>query len=302
MNYFYRNPKHFDILFMSAGIGMVGFGVYQIVVPYDFIQSLYSKDTLTIHGFRASGTLGFAYNYGAFLNVFLIYLLSKMFDKINIVHVILIIFSTLLILATQSRTSYVVAILSLIYFLTMSLLIVRKSYNAPIRKSIVVLFFIFITVIIFITHFDFDKILETLQYLSGKGTDSSLRSRASQIEYGIDAASERLFLLGYGATKEAPTIENLYIDYLHDYGIFGLIIYVFSIIFIIVHSFKSIIRYQTTEFIHFFITVNFLNIMVLMYGVATILTDAYRFSYIYYYLMGAYFGIEYYLRRRNRAI
>lgn len=297
--YFYLFPDRFNKLFSLSAVILLLFGFYQIIVPFDWVQALYSEqDTMTIFGLRINGTFGFAYNFGAFLTVVYAYFVVRFFIRFRFFDVIVIVSTVGLIFATQARTSLVVLAFVSMYLLTIVWICGRNLFSYRLLKSSAFLVITGCAVWYFVASFGIERIVLLVEAFAGVAGDGSVSARIRQIDYALTESSKRLFLIGYGSSKDVMVVENAYLAYLLHYGLLSVLIYLTFQLWCLFWTFKIVFRNSDSGLMPFFIAGHVLIVVSIFYSVTSVITDAYRFSFFFYFYVGALLGIS----MRNQSL
>ena len=186
-----------------------------------------------MHRSRFSGTFPNPYDFGYILLlpffVSFINILSKSKTRIKLIYYFILIFSVLMLIGTQSRTSFLGLLIGFLYIIFLFSILLIKFQNLRFLK-IILYFILIVTIAVPIIYIAYNNLRDNYNYLF-VGIESFLLSgRTGSTDVRLVKFNEMIesfsgisdIVIGNGVSKgEMPNPESSYLLYPFRYGLYG---------------------------------------------------------------------------------
>ncbi len=256
------------------------------------------QERIVLHK-KAIGTFHTTYPYG------FVMLFSSIFNFISFIflkkkkHLLLFLFSTVAVLLSQSRTQ----LLTLFSFLLLFCIFYLVQKKFPNKKIVLLIagFFLFILIPIIATNLSFFD--ENFHYVvwgfsslinKGLAGHSSAGIRLKQFSKAIQF-QDQFPLIGKGIGKGyIPGLESFYSLYLYRYGLSGMLLYIFSMFYIIIDSYKlaKASIFTNPKISAFLLSLCFFILLLPLSLFSSAMTEFPKIDLFFYSMVGVYLGLK----------
>lgn len=279
----------FDKVLMKFGLLLSFFVIIQIIFPSSYFVLLEThKPAIDFLGFRIGGSLEWSYIFAFITFPIIIIGFHKIMRKnthyLSMVSIVL--FSMYLL--TQSKVAYIVIVLFSLYYLIYSIC----TYKNNKRLYTFVLICLFLISFVLYRYWDmFSHVIGFIDKIDSGEIDASTQTRVEQIKTMLFYWKNNIW---FGYPKLYIIIENSYAHYLYNYGIVGSVLYML-LFYIIAYSayvkHKCFTKDRDEEKIAISLSMFVFSSSVFIYALGSSPTDANKSSYLFFLIIGIYFGM-----------
>lgn len=264
---------------------------------------LYKRD-MGVLAYKAVGSFSTTYIAGTFFSFVSILFLNNSLlikserFKVRFLYFSIFVFSFLLVVGSQSRTSFLALFIAVFFnFLILSF------YSGKIRKhfllgvfSLLLLVVSFAPVLIELAKTNYPYLYSgivnyVINFEDSLSTKNSLTVRLSQVSLAIE--KNNLILIGKGIDKsEMRMLESWYALYYYRYGLAGMIAYTFFWALVVFSGFKASRKSYSNEVRSFAIAMISFSVLLPVFGMSSVATDFPLMLGFYYLMAGLLFNFS----------
>lgn len=229
--------------------------LFYLILFYLFINFIYPsilssinpRPLITWNGLQIGGPFIWSYSLGFFF--ILIFFTFIKFNNLNFLKKDIYSFLLLsfILIMTQSKAVYLSILIIGILFFIFYFKDKNISFNKKFKIWVISLVMIILLIFLIINNLELlGNIYNFINGISNDNPDSSTAGRLRQLSY-LNYTIDNNILFGYPYVD--IVIENAYGYYLYNFGLIGLLSYLFLIIFLLTKNFRLIKKYQYTIFL-----------------------------------------------------
>lgn len=280
----YTQKAIFIIFIFLALFSILSFLYPQIFNTIELF--LYKRSSVPILANKAIGSFSTTYHFAFCLLLLLVYSFIGMIRFKNIKYLSLFFLFSCAMLLTQSRSMYLCSIICI--FTCSFLPILHQNFKQSFSTVIFFIIVLLLVGLIFIQYHD--EISTNLAYayqgLSAisEGNNNSVNVREDQINWALH--NNFMFITGSGIGKGEMMLESFYSLYYYRYGIIGIILFLFIVLYVSYRSFLIAKHYGDNSIAIFFYSLAVFYFISPLAIMSSCHMDSPKISFLFYGLIG----------------
>lgn len=303
-----RFLKFFFMLcgFQIAFSALVYFDIFWPLL--DLYKGRMSDDPVFFHFFRWSGTFGYPSDFSYYLSFFIYYQFFKLIhapSQFSYRDWIFVMFCFIALILTLSRGG----IGTVVIMLGFSYLLTRAKYSLIVNFMLIFLIIGSVFTFMFISLEDSNYENLNLEYIvtafDGDEMDDSAKHRIVEMKIALEYF-DKCFPFGCGSNrvelkKRINVIESLYGYHFSKWGLIGFIVYLFFIIWILLHIGFAIKSYDKRSHVSVFLHAVFLLILSVpvVFGFSSAISDRFKGLPLHFVMAG--YAMSFYVHKIKRT-